>query len=131
MIRFLIENPFVVTFALLILTLIVYFSYEILAKHKRLEKHYSRKKMLLGVVLIITAFLALFTPVIGFTVNALFHPGSTEMVTTISYHVACSPDDVFLVLSKDCVIIELFAYTSVFLIIIGLILIIAGLVWLK
>ena len=88
--RFLIENPLVVIFALLILTLIVYFAFEVFAKHKRLEKHYTTKKVLWGAALIAIAAIILFTPAIGFVVNALFHPGSTSLVTILSSHLACS-----------------------------------------
>ena len=132
--RFLIENPLVVIFALLILTLIVLIAFEVFAKHKRLEKHYTTKKVLWGAALIAIAAIILFTPAIGFVVNALFHPGSTSLVTILSSHLACSSFfDLggLAALSQECVIVELIAATSVILIIIGLILILAGLVWFK
>lgn len=131
--RFLFENPFIVIFVLLILTIKVYFLFEIFAKHKRLEKHYTFKKVLWGATLIVIALIILFTPIIGFAIKALFHPGSTELVTILHSHSACSSflDIGLTALSQECMIIELITYTSIILIIIGLILIVAGLVWLK
>ena len=131
MIKFLIENPFIVIFALFILTIIVYFVFEIVAKHKRLEKHYTIKKVLWGAILIVIALIILFTPILGFTIKALFHPGSTELVTILSSHLECSPYKGLTSLSQECIIIELITYTSIILIIIGLVLIVAGLVWLR
>ena len=131
--RFLFENPFIVIFVLLILTIIVYFVFEILAKHKRLEKHYTIKKVIWGAILIAIALIILLTPIIGFAIKALFHPGSTELVTILHSHSECSSflDIGLTALSEECIIIELVTYTSFILIIIGLILIVAGLVWFK
>ena len=69
---FLIRNPLAVIFGLFILAIITYFFFEIFAENKRIQKHYTLRNIIWGVILIVLALVSLFTPALGYIVTAVY-----------------------------------------------------------
>jgi hypothetical protein len=124
---FLVENPFWIIFGLLILTLLFYFSFEIFAEHKRLQKNYHIKRIVSGVLIVIFALSAVFLPYAGYIIKSLY-PGSVENHSLNEAHSICIGAVLPVEYRQGCFIISGLNYTFYLLLFIGVILIIAGLV---
>jgi len=127
---FLTENPFLVVFILFALSLITFFTFEIFAEHKRLEKHYHIKRIVSGVVLIILALFILYAPYAGYAAKSLYPKvGDTDSITKA--HSICTSTKLTEQYKQGCFIITGIDYICYLLLFIGVVLIIAGIVSIK
>lgn len=127
---FLIENPFAVVFGLFILSLISFFAFEIFAEHKRLEKHYHIKKIILGAFVIVLALCGLFLPYAGYGLKSSY-PGGIDTHSVSDAQTICTNTEPTEEYKQGCFIITGIAYICYLLLFIGAALIIAGIVSIK
>lgn len=128
--KFFIENPFLVIFIIFVLSLISFFVFEIFAEHKKLEKHYHIKRIISGIFVIALALSALFAPVASYVAKSLY-PSQQEKESFSTAYEICKSPQLPEELHQGCFIITGINFIAYLLLFIGAALIIAGIVSIK